>query len=1534
MNPWIYRWMFLLLGLGSLWAGTHVGTPLSDFGGNTSDTNQVNPLLTKGLEIGVREISFRQNLDTSVNDVPTNPAVLEPFGANPLLDAGKPGVFRSLFVWYYRYTTVIGEIIRPYQNIILLVEIDLANRSLNLVDTAGVSIFKYAQTMYGSFYGVSASLSVNTIPAFGDFYGYRDKWLAQWSSDANFLGPSVRVRDDDINPAGIAGTDFLRWPCGALPTSSTCAHDTLLGPQWGGKSPRLRMAYAPLDSNLDDLVAIHGPSLRYGPNSTAIMVRWEQETTHLFHAIDSIVVPNAYGVYHVDVAADPAQKVLAGWTNETGQTLNLLAWDNNYTTGSPSRLGNVVTISSIDIGANLADSMSANFSLQSLTDDLFIITYARSGVIYYQTADISGGSIVLSGESRVSLPGNSCWRPEVSVNDEYMAFAFYRLSSGLPRPEIVRMQHLGLSVTDTLVRTYGTNGLTFNTIEQGVASKDITVTHHLHFPGRIGVSVDTAGSMVIGFNHERNAQLVGFRNQRIYFDQGTWISQPLDLITAGVSATLQAGDSVRFLSSHLYGNETSYVELFLQRDGVDQSYSDTTSLDATGAFRYRLRLTPVDSFTTPKTDSVSWSWNLKPRVPVITGLRIGQATSSLQGYSASKIYSVVNRRDSVFLNIQAWDLDHPSALTLRVRTVSVSKRVGVAQSYSYSGDLNLVDMGDGSYQGQYMIPPQDVVADTLVLQLYTEDGQWQSNPLLLRLRYRDCLPEDELQVLYTDGAGVAHDTVVSSGAVFRQRMDDSSRISIVMQDSNDAQVSVSWEVRDASGVLAQGNQTLTVPDTLRFWTPQDDLDQQSVTLVGTDSLELNPDTLILLYHDPDTTLRRQIILIPNHFPRLDSVSVTGFMQEGVLQDTLVGRWRFGDDPSYLTSTPGTLVRLVHHGRDVDQVNGDQFRTQWEVLLQNPADKSQWYVDTSVSGDSLWYLFPGNPSEQLAIVRVSQTDLTSATSVDSMYIVFPRIDTVGGWEISMTYLQDSLQFVLGSDRLKAQQVIKVTNIGSLDLEIVSVHTGQDDGAWLDYQIEWGSLEMIQDRTHMNRITTPISLASGEELPIRFLVDVSNQHGDQTVMDTLVIETNDYLAPEIRVPFRVSWDDLPYVTIYTRPQSIRDTLLPLAPYFTVNSSLVFVFSEPVMRSSIPDHLMIYSRLDSMARQVSGITEMESAYENQYLYVSMMRGGKTSKTTTDTIIFTPNYMTASDYFNSTPPPYSFLRADELGLWINNGIVDSVGNAIDLARTHQARVPGSRDTTMIVKVDTSTLQVVQTWPEENGTLNPDEDIRILFSKPLVTSSVWGSDTVQALDLETMEGDSNQTIQILSRFSQRLRSDFRSLSLSRGDSLLSIRPRYKFLSSDSVEVWIGPMLASALGHTLDGNGDGLTRWPVDTADAFHLHFVVGESEFYVFPNPYRASNAEHRAKGSITFKNLHQLKGIHLDEDIDIRIHTIDGSLVFSTRRQKDKLHFAEGENRPPLFDWTLTNNHGRPVASGVYIFTICQGNHVFFKNKLMVIR
>ena len=1546
---WLQKGLLLAALLcASAWAGSYSGNPLGDLSGNAADTAHLNPSLTTGLRVAQDTVLFLPALDTAIDHVRLDsgagiqpPYLSNNFGAMPTVAPVNSNQIAVAFIQLARGTTTFD----PWVNTIQFAKVNMATGTIAMGSTMGSNQFQIVSNLFsfGYYAVVSGGPSPPNIPMNLSFEADTggSSWASVWSSDYTPYSPLVRSHSSYTVPVTSSVFHPPMVPSGALPAAPV-AGSTKSDYLKGHSMAVTQIAFTSLGGDLSELAMVFGPS--WGNSaSNYIHVRWEHvnQASPMIYSMDSIPVA-VKGIKpllpsHVGIASDPLKQTLVAWTDSSGTNLSMQAYSLNYSGGSVSKIGGVVALNNtIDHGSTRSDTLVPNFDLKPFGPNLFILTYAQAGAIYYRILDISGASI--SQGSAAQVAAGSCSVPSVAVNAKFAAFSYFVGGAGSYTPALTRLARAGntLTAVDEKVQSWK-SPTTFTTINNNFASADDYQAASLFNRGRVSVGLDTAGSVLIGFNNERDARVVAFHDRQVFYDTAYFSSKVIDLRGSGVTTALVAGDSVKFLTGVVSGTQVQNVKVSVLRNGTAQVANFASSaLDAMGSWSYRIAEPRIDSFTSPLVSAVALTWNLQPRKPLLSGIRVGASAS--QAFTDGTRYDVANRHDTVHLYLTCWDLDNPSSLALHARTAKVvsghaSARSFVLSTYSTYANVN----NDGSFIIDYVIPPLNLQADSLILNLYTSDNApWNSPGQLVSLHYYDVMPTDSLRIQWHDGVGNLLDSGAVSGKAVHVQTNDSALVKVGLTDLNDTLLTVSWIVRNSAGTIKADSVHVHLPDTARIHLPLDPLDHNPAHIPRADSLQLKPDTLIITVRDPDTMMVQRLIFIPNHWPILDSLSAVGFVQNGVSFDSLIGRWRHGDAPPYLSVMPGIPIRLKAQGRDVDAVNGDSYSTQWQILLQDSTNRSMWTVGAVASGDSLTYSFPPNPNVQLARIAITQTDMTNAHSMDTIDVVFPRVDTVNGWSVSSNYLLDSLNFVLGSSRMSAERDFSIQNIGSVTLDVVSAHTINND-AWLSYQLVQGSLATMQSNTQTNQITTPVLIAPNSVLPIRLNIDVSKMTGDHTVYDTLIIGTNDYLTTQMRIPFVVRWEDLPTVQVYTRPHLSARSAVPtaLAPYFPTNSDLLFVFSEPILTTNLASNLKVYSRLDSAARGVQGITPMESFYSPlPYSYRPYREAGKVLAGMTDTVVFTPNYVTASDHFNVIPPPESFIRADVLGLWFSNSITDTAGNALDLRRAHMLVTPGSLDSILVAKVDTSTLHVVETWPAEGTAFNPDGEIRILFSKALTTKAIFGTDTLLALDLVHLNGDSNHTVELRSRYSQNLRTDFRVLRLEQGDSVLVIQPRYRFLSDDSVTVWLAPSLASTDGQTLDGNGNGRTTWPPDTNDSYTFKFTVGAAAFYTFPNPWKASIPEHRSKGSITFKNLHELKGVSINEAIIIRIYTEDGNLVFSTKRGADSFIYDPSKNKAPLYDWNLCNNHGHPVASGVYLYTITQGSKVLMKSKLMVIR
>lgn len=1524
------KWIsvFLLLGvLQPLWGGRLRSDFLADLPLSASDTQHISILGSEILRLGVDTVLFAKQLDTALSfgrewngGVNTNNR-----GALPKVQA----VGESRFVALYLSYSGINEG-TPNLNRFYLVNVNLDQGTMSLRDTLGFDLHTVNPSI---FFG--GSTSARPVPAHVELISTQNRHVAHWSTDrTQGMAPLFRGHSRFSEPGGplfnsvATRPRYLFWPSAPTPATPSTADFVI-----SRNGIPLAQAFAALDSDLNETFVVHGP--RMG-GEHRVYFRWERVQSPLIHKLDSVDILHtgtaSVGVnavaYHLAAASDGQGSVLAAWTDSIG---GARLWMRAYNALRNPVGTDIIAVEAMDRRAE-GEGMYRTYALRHMQDSTYLLAYSLSGVVLLRQIVVTASGPLVGAPLTVSLPGQLAVFPDLSVGVSHVAISFWRGNTAINRmPEIVRFARTGTVLGDTLVRNYGTNiAFTLTSTDAGF---------RLHGRNIVSISVDSVGNVLTGYNQARQAKITAYANRNRYWTNGFFLSNALELRANGVTANLENADSVRFLDFRMFGR-TANVGLGLQSSTLG-TFVDAQSVVVDGAlglrpvrlanqaFRYTLNLQATDGlFVTPQVDSVVLQWNLQPRPPQLMQVQVG--TRPWRAFHADTIFVAVNRRDSVRINITAQDLDNPDSLFALVFLAGSPWLRAPGDTLGSS----LVSIGAGEYAGTVVLPPRDTIG-LLPFDFYVRDASWRSGAQRLWVRYYNLSPRDSLHLQWQAGDGSILDSNLRHGAAVRVQVNDTARASFWWNDSNDSQLNFHWTLRGALGVRAGDSGQVVVPGIQNLVLPPDSRDRWPERIPGRDSLRLFPDTLRLQLRDRDTTLIRLFYLWPNHKPRLDSISSAGVVVAGDTIWQLRDRARRPFESPWITVAPGVINIVRPHFTEVN--TGDSVRTFWHLLWLDTIN-GVCCVDSALGIEPLVnFTFP---PERPSLLRLRLVDRTGAATEDTFGLRFPRLDTATAWGISLTILRDSLNFVLGSNRLQDTIEAQLQNRGNQALHITGLRTAFNQAAWLTYSVQGsGGLSVqVRSRTDSSRFTpaAPLLLQPEQSLRLRFVVDISNLRGDSSASDTVFVQSDDFRFPVLRIPVQARWDDLPLIRIYRKPHGVLDTLRQrdtLEKYFPAFSSLVFVFSEPVLAADLGNHLRIYSRLDSLARGRVDYTTIDPYHPGNFLlHYSRLPGGILSNRYADSVEFSARYRTESDHFGVLPPPRNFVHSDVLGIWISNGIIDRSGNALDLRRDRLRRVAGSLDTVLSVPLDTSVLRVVRTWPENGGILDPDEPIRILFNHPLAHYNMVSGDSVLALDQRRLQGDSNSTVRLVTRFSLGRGVELRAPYLERGDSLLVIAPLRKFVSGDSITLTLFPGLSDIFGRTLDGNADGVFTWPPMANDAFTMRFTTGSKKFYTFPNPFRASDPAHREKGTITFKNLHQIRGLQPEHRISIRIFTGDGILVYWTERAALDLRINASEE--PIFHWNMQNLAGKPVASGVYIYTIGHGHTVHSRGKVMVIR
>lgn len=1243
------------------------------------------------------------------------------------------------------------------------------------------------------------------------------------------------------------------------------------------------------------------------------------------------------------VAADSAGNVVVLWREN--QDLWMTAYDASDAVAQPPTL--------VEASVSVKDAATVHwyrpYALGNIVNGRFLIAYTQAGTLHYRALAIPFGAqaFSLGAETALTGAGETANYPSIASSHNRILVAWFKRAAGGDSLVSALFDRQGIGFDPASRRD---RPLTKEIISFSQTGAGWSIYHYFKAPS---VAIDSVGNIAAAYDNQFWAKLSITSNFAIFHDSGSFTSKSISALLLPSPLPMLPSDSLQYLGYRLVTRTSAGLpadvdlELAVSADGT---FADPGSAfqafpagqkRGPGSFKYRvdLKSNPPAHYTQTKVDSLVLSYNLKPRRPSIDSIRIGGG--AMTPFDPAAAYSVLPRKDSVRMVLGGVDLDDG----------------GGVKFFLFLGDSAIDSAAagrsaPGRYRGALAFKPPGTLPSPLDLSVRMRDSSgWVSLAAAFAPEFRNRAPAETVSIVRNRGrdssgvyrpSGGGSDTLLpaASQTVVLQA-GDTATVRIRLGDPNDD--TVGYRLVRNGDTIAAGR--AAVADLLSFRLPAD----TAPPLV---------DTVTAFVSDPDTSIAFRFLLRPNRAPTLDSLFHASY--KGRDSARLIGPFDvvrdFAADSGI--QVPSALPAVMRAGwSDPDLAAGDGVRLDWTVHSRGACaqgDLACYPRAVQPAGDSLAHAF-ALPEEYLT---VRATDATGAFTERRVKLEFPTLDTSASasFRAGLQALADDLDFILGGQVQSKTVQAELASVGNVPLQILSATTGYNDRKWLDLRLAWetpgtpprkDSLRLA-GRTDSNAIRpgSPILVAAGAKLTLTFRISSDSLRGDSVLADTLVLRTNDLSNPFIRIPIRMAYNDLPILRIShlggaPGPSGgLNDGGLPdLLP---VRSSLVFAFSETM---SIPDpgqRIRIYSYLDSL-KNPAGHGPVPGAFEYRRRPQAAVSGNAPAKRAAaaggedilaDTLIFRPAYVRPSDSLKVLPRPGAFIHRDLLHIAVSNGVTDKAGNALDLRLDRASRAPSSLDTIFAVQVDTGSFRVVSTVPAARSDgWHPDNSLRIRFNRRLAASPPAGRDSVTLLDLAEMEGDSNRGIWIRSTSRSNRRYDLQFLALEDGDSTLVLRSRPKFASFDSVTVTLSGGITDLDGLTLDGNGDGFPSHfydAGDTTDRYSFAFYTREQDFYVFPNPFRFSNPRHREKGGVTFKNINSLSGFASGREVVLRVHSMTGDLLYSSRSASRGV-----ASQWASMDWDLRNNAGNLVGTGVYIYTLVAGERkVLKKGKVAVIR
>ncbi len=1075
-----------------------------------------------------------------------------------------------------------------------------------------------------------------------------------------------------------------------------------------------------------------------------------------------------------------------------------------------------------------------------------------------------------------------------------------------------------------------------------------------HYSKNANAAMDSKGNVVLGFDNGTSSFISLVRNTPVYYDSSAFISKTLAFGNPAVPAFTfdPAKDSARILPFrfNIIDSLRTTLKVAVAADpsfagAVFTTVPDTMKTDK-GLFKYKVEMktriladTALTNLSSPKVKSLQLEYDLKPWLPVVDSIKPG--TFPTQAYSSTAAYPLLPRKDSLKLICSGFDADDDGMeFRLSLGNILLKSVTGIRVS-------------PGNYTATITLLPPDTVLNPLPLSLTTIDPEhWSSKPFTMFFDYSNIVPTQTITVFRNKGrdsasvyrpSGAGIDTLhPANGDLLLMQKGDSLSIKALYADGNDDNVTATW-LRNATQL---GTRLISTKDSLVFKFSPDNA---------------NPliDTVVMKVGDPNITTAIRFAVRPNRLPVIDSIFHASYKgKDSIFKLGPFDKVKTAADTGLII--PAGLLTVVQAGvSDTDQVFGDTLNVKWRVWKQGKncalGNLACYQQTDTADGPNITRVF--TTAEQYLTVRV--TDNSGAFRERKIWLEYPVLDTSTGpvFAAALQSLRSDIDFILGSEDHDTTVKAEIVSKGSTPLKISSVKTKNNDKQWLDIQLDW--LEGTPPRPKTARFsgaTTANLLATGDtiridtgvKLTFTFHFESDSLRGDSIFYDTLLVVTNDFANPLLRIPFKMEYDDLPVMTLGVPGSSAAGpanghNAAGLPKFLPARSTLSVSFSETVR---VPDPnavIKVYSVLDSIAKP-----DEYRYIKGNYTYIrkrilkassSRMAFGKAAAAAdslADQLIFTPDYDRASDSLKVRPQPGFFIYRDVLHIKLTNAIVDRANNGLDLRLDKKRDPPGSLAMVFQAKVDTSLFKVASSEPEPDFRgWNPESPIKIRFNRKLAQQPPAGTDSITLLALGSLKSVDSRAVRVTSVYRPGKPYDLQSVSLEDGDSSLVIRTRPRLSALDTVTVTLSGGLMDTSGLSLDGNGNRFPDWLYDrrdSVDSYTFNFSTTDADFYVYPNPYRFSDSRHREKGTITFKNLNSLRGYAKGDDLTLRIHSMTGDLLFNSDFRSTP---ATGGKVATSLDWDLKNNHGSTVATGVYLYSLMSGGRkLLHKGKVAVVR
>jgi hypothetical protein len=1396
-------------------------------------------------------------------------------------------------------------------------------------------------------------------PIFLNFHADGNKYAAYWGSNSS---PGPIRRTTHLN--GQSGGGSQNW--GQDVGSGTPVSAAGFGKVGSGMRP---------GSGGEDYALAYETAVGL---TNKFEVRWESigaGTSVASAAYPTVQIPNDF-----TVALDSAGNTMVLWREQ--QSPSLGAPSDMWMVGFDASHAEIYPPTKVETDVFSDDTVSTTstvyshyyrpFAIASQANKRFVIVFGRrSGLqsrIYARSLtldSLGAGSHHISAPVDLTPPGDAApfyyMYPDIrSTRDRVLVSWFKRGSSNYAQRFKGSIFYKNGPVFDTSGRVdmdFAGENISFGAPTNGL-------WYQYHYFKCASVAMDDQGDVVAAYDSGSATKASLVKNTPIYRDTGAFTSRVLAIGNPSVASFAfdPARDSVAWFPPVVTASDSSYSRITLAF-ASDSSFStpDAGFQDITARvagvhryFRYRVGLatnhtgdTLTSNLHSAKVRSLRLDYDIKPWRPRLDSLQIGKAP--MAAFDSASAYPLLPRKDSLKLIVSGLDADD-DGLAFRL----------MLGGRAYPA-VNGIRVSPGIFRAVITVLPPDTVLNPLPLTLTTVDPQGWAGPAYgMLFNYSNIVPTQDITVYRNKGRDSAStyrpngggvDTLHPvAGELIVLQAGDSLSVKAKFHDGNDDSVTGEWALNS----VRKGGRALSTSDSLLFKFAPD----QAAPWI---------DTLAVSVSDPNVKATQRFPVRSNRIPDADSVWHGAYKAK----DSAWKTGPFDKVRDFAADTglilPAGLPAVVQAAlSDSDMAYGDSLAVRWKVWRKGTSacptgNMACYLVADSADGETLTRAFA--IAEQYLTVRV--TDRSGAFRERRLWLEYPVLDTAGATDFaaSVKALASDIDFIIGSDSHDTTVRVEIRSQGSSPLRVLSVATRKNDRKWMDLKLEWltgtpprPDSAKFQASTAVNALSGGklVTLPPGASLTFEFRFLSDSLRGDSVLVDTLLVQTNDFANPVLKIPFRMVYNDLPLMTLGVPGSPAAGpsggyNAAGLPRMLPARSNLSLSFSETVRIPDPAKVLRVYSLLDSV-KNPKGYRDIHGTYAYVRTRAPKRAAGKlpegnfglpksaAADSLADQLLFTPAYDAASDSLKVKPPAGFFIYGDKLRLRVSNGIIDRAGNGLDLRLDKRAAAPGSFDTVFQARVDTSVFSVAGTEPPDGyAGQKPEDPIRIRFNRRLALAPPRGKDSLTTLALGAPKAAESKAVRVTSAFFPGRAYDFQSLTLEDGDSTLVLRTRPRVAARDTVTVTLSGGIVDTSGVSLDGNGDRIPQWLYDrrdSVDAFSFSFSTSDFDFYVFPNPFRFGDVRHRAKGTITFKNLNSLDGFTTGDHTTLRVHTMSGDLVYDSGiRNGDPA--GKPQKLSTSMEWDLKNDQGATVGTGVYIFSLSDGTRKLLrKGKVAIVR